>query len=287
MVINKDGVALTHSTRYYFGRLNVIASYDDKTAFVRQGLNIDRFIGNKGYDYGFFEVDQIQSGDESFFHGYLVKYAPETDAEVAVLETRRLEDTSINNRVVAKSRFFLHVRSGLIAYHPVSSQINRDAFRSRFRALFEESHGNLLVRAEIQLIQDQYQVLAELDNFEFITKVSVYLHPSNPSTRELWKNVDERLQKLGATNYHEQIEGKIEKEGLKVKGDEELAAKISMAEDGYGKAEVTGLMDGQRKTITTQDNPVTTTVPDGEIPPENVLDSLLPTIRNLFSRFRQ
>jgi hypothetical protein len=37
--------------------------------------------------------------------------------------------------------------------------------------------------------------------------------------------------------------------------DREIAQKIAMAEDGYGKVEVTGEKDGKIRRISTRDNP--------------------------------
>lgn len=271
--------------KYYFGRLNLIANYTDKREFILVGLRSPKFVEHRGYKWGFFEASELQTEFGPFLHGYLVKYKPETDEEVAVPETRKLSDEAIANRVTAKSRFFLHVESGLIAYHPVGNQIESRTFCKRFVKLFENAFNNFFVNAEIQAIEEQYKIFEAIKKFKSISKVVIYLHPSNPSNSERWERVDKRLKTLGASSYHEQYEGKPKGYGLDIVEDEELTSKIFMADDGYGKADVTGEMDGEVRTISTKDNPITALAPNDEEPPETVIDRLSSTIKSIFSRF--
>jgi hypothetical protein len=126
-------------------------------------------------------------------HGYLVKYKPEFDQEVVVRETGKLSEAEIKNFVVAKSRFFLHIETGLIAYHPEGNAITSDQFRHQFALLFETNHG-MFVRVEIESVDDQYQLRDELRRMTAVSKVQVELHPSNPHDVESWRRIDQRLE---------------------------------------------------------------------------------------------
>jgi hypothetical protein len=271
--------------RYYFGRLNLIANYTDKRDFLLIGLRTSKYVEHRGYKWGFFEASELQSEFGLFLHGYFVKYRPETDEEVAVPETHKLSDEAIANRVIAKSRFFLHVESGLIAYHPVGNQIENQTFCDRFVQLFQEAFDNLFVNAEIQVIEEQFKIFDAIKKFKSISKVFVYLHPSNPSNSDRWERIDKRLKKLGASSFHEQYDGKPDGKGLDIVEDEELTSKIFMADDGYGKADVTGEMNGEVRIVSTKDNPITALAPNDEEPPENVITKLSTAIRKIFSRF--
>lgn len=271
--------------RYYFGRLNLIANYSDKREFLLRGLRTSKFVVHKKHNWGFFEASEIQTEFGPFLHGFLVKYKPETDEEVAIPETHKLTDEAIANRVVAKSRFFLHIESGLIAYHPVGNQIKNRTFCDRFVQLFQDALDNFFVNAEIQAIEEQFKIFDAIRKFKSISKVFVYLHPSNPSNSDRWARVDQRLKQIGAASFHEQYEAKQNGDGLNIIEDEELTSKISMADDGYGKADVTGEMDGETKTISTKDNPITALAPNDEEPPDNVIARLSSSIRNIFNRF--
>jgi hypothetical protein len=143
----------------------------------------------------------------------------------------------------------------------------------------------MFVNAEIQTIEEEYKIFEAIKRFKFISKVSVYLHPSNPSNRERWRGIDERIKDLGASSYREKIEGKTDGGGLKIVDDEELTSKISMADDGYGKAEITGIMDDEKRTISTKDNPLSALAPNDDEPPEAIIQTLSPTIKSIFGRF--
>lgn len=145
--------------------------------------------------------------------------------------------------------------------------------------------GNFFVAAEIQSIEEPYRIFEALRRFERISRVSIYLHPANPDLTDVTRRIHSRLKQLGADTYAERYEaGKLEP-GLQVVDDTEVTSKISMAEDGYGKAEVTGTLEGEIVTVTTADSPLTAFADGDEVQPEVALEELLPTIRRIFARF--
>lgn len=271
--------------KYYFGRLNLIAVFNDKKEFLLRALKTKKFLQHRDFNWGFFDIIEINSDLGDFLHGYLVKYKPEFSEEVANPETHSLEDQEIDNFVVAKTRFFLHIKSGIISYHPIGNIISRETFVERFCKLFEHSLENMFINAEIQSIEEDYKIFDVIRAFSKIKRVQIYLHPPNPSNREIWKRTDERLKKLGAANYYEHYEVDPEIGNLNITEDSEINSKISMADDGYGKADVTGELNGEVKTISTSDNPITTQAPNDDVEASNVLDKLLIKLRIIFSRF--
>lgn len=273
--------------RYYFGRLNVTAPGREKVEILKTALASNVALPFRGQRWGFYEFQEMRVRDELFQTGFLVKYKPEAEEEIAVPERRALEDRSIENRVTAKSRFFLHVASGVIAYHPVSSQIPRHLFPTRFVEVLKHSLENFFVDAEIQAIEEQYKILDELAEFNTVSRLSIYLHPSNPSTRHTWQRIDQRMRNINASAYREKFEGDATKGGLKIIDDQDVRQKIAMAEDGYGKVEVTGMRDGRVRKVTTRDNPMSILAPADDAPPERIFPALSETITSFLERFRQ
>ena len=273
--------------RYFFGRLNLIANYTDKREFLLRALQTSKIIFHRGNNWGFFEAKETETEFGLFISGFLVKYKGEIDEEVAVPETHSLTDIAAANRVVAKSRFFLHIESGLIAYHPVANKIGNETFCERFVQLFEEALDKFFVSADIQAIEERYKIFEAIRRFKTISKVFVYLHPSNPRSTKRWKRIDDRLKRLGASKYQEQYESKPNGDGLDIIRDPELKSKITMADDGYGKAEVTGQIEGETRTISTRDNPITALAANDDQPPESVISKLGSALKKIFSRFRK
>jgi len=271
--------------KYYFGRLNLIAVFDNKREFLLKALKTNKILQYRGYNWGFFDIVELESEFGNFFHGYLVKYKPEFTEEVANPDTHSLENQSIDNFVVAKSRFFLHIKSGIITYHPVGNIISRETFVERFCKLFEFSLDNMFVNAEIQSIEEEYKIFEVIKSFSKIKRLDIYLHPSNPSNRDRWQRTDDRLKNLGAASYSEHYEADPEIGNLNIVEDEDINSKISMADDGYGKADITGEIDGELRTISTSDNPISTQAPNDEVEAPSVLERLLIKIQDIFNRF--
>jgi len=278
----------SRDSKYYFGRLNIISAYEEeKKSFLERGLNSGVLIPERNYTWGFFEVESVlEEGD--FLSGFLVKYRPLDPEQFVNIETREIEEQDIRNRIRAKSRFFLHVTTGIIAYQSVT-EINEKSFRENFAKLLEASYDNLFIDAEIQSINQEESFFESIKRFDSVAKVSIYLHPSNPSSRNLWKRVDERFKNLGLESYTEIYKLKEDRRNLDIEGDEEINSKLHMASDGYGKAKVRGKKDGEYETITTGDNPIEAEVEnsvENAEPPQEILKQILPTFRSLFNRFR-
>jgi hypothetical protein len=271
--------------KYYFGRLNLIAAYDDKKEFLLKALITKKILEYGLAKWGFFDINEIENSEGIFINGYLVKYKNEFTEEVANEDTHKIQDQAIENFIVAKSRFFLHIKSGMIIYHPAGKKIQQFIFRERFAKLLEYSLDNMFIDAEIQSIEDNYKIFEEIKKFEKIKKVNIYLHPSNPSTRHIWRRTDERMKKLNAGSYSEHYEADALKGDLNIKSDKDIHSKITMADDGYGKAEVIGVMDGDSKTISTSDNPVTIMAPNDDEPANTVLERMTSKIKEIFKRF--
>ncbi len=113
------------------------------------------------------------------------------------------------------------------------------------------------MEAEIQSIEERYTIFEALRKFDRISRVSIYLHPANPDLTDVTRKIQDRLKQLRADTYLERYEARVTEPGLNVVEDQEITSKISLAEDGYGKAEVTGTIETETVTVTTADSPMT------------------------------
>jgi hypothetical protein len=274
---------LTRPQIYYFGRLNFIATYQDKKEFLFKGLSTEEPLRIYDFNWGFFDIEDFSDDSEEYFTGYLAKYKPLTEEETADEELHKISLEEARRRITAKSRFFVHVESGLIIYHPVGRMIGRHQFSNNFCKLFEKGHGNFFARAEIQSIDEEYRILDIIKQLQYISRVYFYLHPSNPGPG-IWKDVDDRLKKLDTSLYREEYIGKQGK-SLKILNDQDFNSKLNMAVDGYGEAEITGNLDGQEKTIRTSDNPVSAKSTHEDEDPQSVFEDLKKVIMYIFNRY--
>ena len=278
----------SYKRKYFFGRLNTIAVYENKKNFIMNGLRPGVSIESHGNGWLFAEISEIVNDLGDFIHGYLVKYSDSFE-EVIHPEEGQFDETSIQDRVKAKSEFFLHIKSGLIAYHPVGKKIPRPLFDSKFRDLFEKAYDNFFVSAEIQTVEDRFEIFEQIRGLQVVEKITFRLHPSNPNNDPIWKDVDDDIHSMDAANYLEEYSSKPgSKKGLNkdlILNSDRIKGRFIMAEDGYGKGEVVGTKDGQTKNLSTGKNPTTATILLKEEPEEN-LNALKDTLKKIFDRFK-
>lgn len=275
--------------RYYFGRLNLmpIRPYAEKLSWLRNTLRSEGEIRDHNIVWEIFRVNELDSDIGQFLSGYLGRYRSETRVEVASPSAQDVDVQMIENLVTAKALFFLHVRSGIFAYHSVPNQIAPATFRTRFEQLLFKKAGAFFIDVEIAPIDEEASLRDKLRQFERVSEIRIVLHPSNPSNRDFWQRIDKRLRDLRATKYTEEIRTTDPRRGLRVIDDQDINSKISMAEDGYGKAVAKGQINGEEHTVTTSSNPVVASAPTEPELPRNILRHLQGSFSRILSRFKE
>jgi hypothetical protein len=92
------------------------------------------------------------------------------------------------------------------------------------------------------------------------------------------------MLKLGAQSYSEKLDAG-RNSSLNIEGDRDIRAKIAMANDGYGRAVVTGTIDDSKKTVRTDRNPTSELAPDDSQPPARIIQALRAGFARIFDRF--
>lgn len=268
---------------WFFARLNLlpVPPADQKLDILKSGLQAPS-REHRGFLWRFLDVDTLTVSGQDFLTAYLVKYRPEAAEKVVDEKAGTFSETKVSYPVEAQSRFFLHIKSLLLAYRPAGGKIRPDTFCSRFADLFEYQEPFHAV--EINPIHEEHVIWDEIKKFDRVDRFKVRLHPSNPKTKDLWDFFDERLKELGAASYEEEIKADEKSErGLRLADDKETKAKIGMAEDGYGRATVTGHAQGKTKTVSTARSPIKAKAPIDK-PPEATLERLYETFKRFFGR---
>lgn len=267
---------------FYFGRLNLIASYKDKYEFLQETLTRNIEVSKRDYEWGFFNVRDVYWNNIVFLAGFLVKYKSFKDEDVVDEQSRLLTTTTISNRAIAASPFFLHPKTGIIAFHPISFKIGHNQFKYIFPELVMASNDYLLVDADLQFIDEEVKIFEAIKSFDKITSLVIQLHPSNPSNRERWKRTDERLQEMKAQKYRQQY---YSTDGLIILEDSEPFGDIIMAGDGYGKADIYGEKDGKPYVASTDRIPLKAKgVKSSSL--QDTLESIIDKFEEIWDRMR-
>lgn len=275
---------MPHHTRFFFGRFNVLTAYEDKKKLLLEGLQTKEFFASRRQRWGFFDVREEASAHGTFLRGFLAKFKTLDDAEVADLTNHSISVESIENRVIAKSLFYLHIKTGLIAFHPVAAFISISTFRHVFSKIFEKGLSNFFVESEISMIDDRVEFFRAVESLDRIFKIKIILHPSNPHSGRMWKRLDQRIKRRNATTLTEELRNDKPDDSLRIENDLDLRSKFMMANDGYGVAEVSGTQDGQSRTFKTSQNPVTVKVPTFQLTSGGVLEILISRFAEVMTR---
>lgn len=273
-------------SRFLFGRLNIIAEYQDKAAFIMRGLESHELRRVREHLWGYFDVERLPDRSD-FATGYLTKLRPEFAEEVGDLERHEISVTSVSNRAIAKSRFFLEIPTGLIAYQLVGRHISQEIFEEQFARLFEESYKRFFVSAEVQTVEARASFLEALATFERVQSITIQLHPTNPHYSEIYRTVDERLKTLRAKRYKEIISAAHDGPGLAATNDTDIRRKAAMAEDGYGEARASGSRHGRPARASTRENPVSIEAETRDRTPSDILSDLWDGFMEIMGRAAQ
>lgn len=263
---------------FYFGRLNLITDYEDKQEFILSTLKAKQSVAYKGFKYVFTKITSFEEEKENYVAGFLYKYT-DADEHATFNENDWDEsDTAVENQIVGRSSFLIEVKSGYIAYNEVKDQITNRSFRERFAELFIKSSHKALISVEIDTIGTRDDFLQEVRSFEQITRVSLTIRPSNPHSDKIWRNLDDMMRENGIDSFHEQYEAKKPGRSINIDSNS-IEAKITMAEDGYGKAAVEGYKEGRRAVVRSGKNQIT-------VPTENpsLLGGLIGQLKTTFKK---
>lgn len=271
---------------FFFGRLNVLGSTEDKYRFINDALNAGAAEIFGKFKYGFFDIQEVTLNNEVFAFGRIVKYKPLLEGEVVDEGAHALIEGGLPQRVVAKAEFFLHHRTSVIAFRPVASRISSGQFRLVFSRLIEAGHQKYFVSAQIDTIEEELEIRDALQKLEIVRRISIDIHPTNPSNRPVYQNVNERLKALEAQRLRQVIEGG--ENGLNkrhIENDDAFRG-LLMAADGYGKGRIEGSIQGNKVVITTEDSPIRKEVVASETPSE-ILVQLFPAFQRIWERVKE
>jgi hypothetical protein len=228
----------------------------------------------------------VEELSEEFVYGRLVKYKRLLEGEIVDEGSHRTVLGGLPYGIVAKSDFFLHYKSGVLAYRPIISKISANQFRLVFARLFEAGHDNFFVSAQVETVDEGIRIEEAIRTFDLIKKVSFDIHPTNPSNRDVYKRVDERLKRLQAEKLKQVVEANNRGLNREALLEDDIYRSLIMATDGYGNGAVYGVSEGRTMVITTGDSPVRKEILESPTPSE-MLESLLPAFKQIWNRIRE
>lgn len=280
-------------SKYYFGRVNIISPYfSDKHDFISFGLKSDHKVEIGKYLWGFGTLETLKLENDSYFCSSLIKFNQLSQNK----HKKPRKDLSYNN-VNAESRFFINIKSGIIAFQLVTGKINLNQFLNNFPKVFKKDYVNK--RVEVYIIAKEEKFLESINHFSSIKSVDITLVPPNPSSRRIFREISEKMINDGIAKSKENNEIKTDRDGKELIQSRNEEGKIAMASDGLGKVEVTGTVtvkvdknawEFREETTSTDDFPETSDVPqDPQDSNDNksILKKLINKFKNILYKLKE
>jgi hypothetical protein len=225
---------------------------EDKITFLLEGLSNKAKVVKSGNKYQLFNCQLFDHLNQEYITGELVKYKDGFKEEFVNEQTNSLGLQDVNNKVIAKSRFILDIRSSLIMHFEITNQIFKKSFEEIFCKLFEMNSESVFPHLNISPIIEKYSFIERIKEVQKLEKIKIILQPSNPRFADQWKLIDKKLRDNHIKKYTEIQESKNQNESIIV--DDETQNKFLMSEDGYGEAYASGTnQSGEPINISTKD----------------------------------
>lgn len=194
----------------------------------------DKIIEEGRFTWAFGDIDsQNINGDEIKFGrlGRTVTEKFETIYNKTVHSYRR---ELIKSNEAVYSNFFIIPAYNLMAFED-RYKLGRNKYIKIFTEFWQKyDHSEI----SFDLIKDEAEIFDIIKTWDRLTEASFDLTPSNPSSREDYKPVDEMIRKAAAKRAKLKFENK---EATLSKENSIIQQSMSMATDGYGEFKLKGL----------------------------------------------
>lgn len=233
------------------------------------------YIADRG-DWGYGDIEE----ENNFIWGNIGKRNDETktirDEQVEGYINQDQEDNDV-------AFFLIDVEKSIMAYE-YRRNVGKKAPVRILRAAFNTFHQNEETLRSSTLV-DKHDVKVEMKELERITEFSfVNLHPTNPDSTNHSKDMDEFLSNGGIDNMTIEAEGD---DGIKLEQTPLLYSGLGLAEEGYGKAKISGVRsDGGEKEIRTDGLPITVDI-DEELTEDQKKELLMREIHRALDRLNE
>lgn len=253
--------------RYYLGRIKKINMQHDQ---LMDAIANAPIVSIGKFDWTITDVDDKRNEGSPYVFGKLSKYAKEGHAKVIDEINRSQVDAEVPNLLEASSSFvYLPEYSGVAFLH-VWNGIQEDVFPRRFKAVIEQAFDGFFISCDIEPVSDYRAFITRLKRLSHFTELSATVHPPNPLFGRLWGNLNEYIDSRNASEVTVK-EQTSKPKGLKSRIIELMDrimesaeyepecppgigdAAILMAADGYGRAKVIGMEEGDEVVIKTSD----------------------------------
>lgn len=193
----------------------------------------DKFIEEGRFKWAFGDVDSQSINTDEIVLGRLGRTVTQKFEIIYDQLKHSYRKELIKSSEAAYSNFFIMPQLNILVLEE-KYNLSRNKFIRIFKAFWQKHDASEI---DFEFIKDEIEIFELIKTWDRITEASFDLVPSNPSSRDNWKPVDEIIRKASAKRARLKFENKddsLSKENSVVQ------QSMSMAADGYGEFKLKG-----------------------------------------------
>lgn len=195
-----------------------------------------KYIYEERYQWAFGDIAYQTINNDEIILGRLGRTITKRFGTVYDEEQHSYRKELIKSGEAAYANFFVIPKKYILVIED-KYNLRRNVFVKKFKEFWGKNGGNY-TDIQIEFIKDEVEIFEIVSTWDRLSKATFNLVPSNPSSREDWKDVDELIQKAKAKRAKLEFENK-DKEGL-AREKSIIQTSMSMAADGYGEFKLKG-----------------------------------------------
>lgn len=193
----------------------------------------EKFIQEDRFNWAFGDVGSQTINNDEIIFGRLGRTITKKFGTVYDQQKHSYRKDLIKSSEAAYSNFFIVPKSHVLALED-KYNLTRNMFVKKFKEFWTK---NDYTDIKFEFIKDEVEIFELVKGWDKLSRASFYLVPSNPDSREDWKDVDEIIRRAKAKRAKLEFENKDE--SLSKQGSI-IQKSMSMAADGYGEFKLNG-----------------------------------------------
>ncbi|MDD5129822.1 MAG: hypothetical protein PHS66_02055 [Candidatus Omnitrophica bacterium] len=202
----------------------------------------EKSIEEERFKWAFGDVGIQSINNDEIIYGRLGRTIKQKFGTVYDQNKHSYKKDLIKSSEAAYSNFFIMPKFNIIALED-KYNLTKKLFISKFKEFWDK---NDYTDIKFEFLKDEIEIFDLVKSWDRLSRATFDLVPSNPSSRDDWKEVDEIIRKAEAKRAKLEFENR--EKGLAKQGSV-IQKSMSMAADGYGEFKLKGWIGNVGQTF--------------------------------------
>lgn len=202
----------------------------------------EKSIEEERFKWAFGDVGSQTINSDEIIYGRLGRTIKQKFGTIYDQQKHSYRKDLMKSSEAAYSNFFIMPKSNILALED-KYNLTKNMFIKKFNEFWIK---NDYTDIKFEFLKDEIEIFELVKTWDRLSRAAFDLIPSNPDSREDWKDVDEVIRKAKAKRAKLEFENK--EDGL-ARQDSIIQKSMSMAADGYGEFKLKGWIGNVGQTF--------------------------------------